>query len=303
LPDDRDTDDDAMLRFSLKADAARDRVAPEALNVAPSLVGQPLARPLRRAAAMLVDLAIIGVVSAVANVWLLLSLVTVGVGWARRGQQAVSTAPRLGVWWLLAVAFAAAGVWELAQREAPQGLRAVEPAASAPSQAGAASAVAELARVAATAAGAASAPIDMQDVETRLRIAALEAALAAAQEQQHQAGRPRDWHDVTRAVADEIGLGYGWSLVYFTLLPAWWRGQTVGKRCFGIAVVELTGKPITLLLSLKRFGGYAAGLAIGGLGLAQVWWDRNRQGIHDKAAHTVVIDLRRPSVAAPARDS
>jgi hypothetical protein len=44
--------------------------------------------------------------------------------------------------------------------------------------------------------------------------------------------------------------------------------------------------------SLKRYGGYAAGLATGGLGLLQVLWDPNRQGLQDKAAHTVVLDLR-----------
>jgi hypothetical protein len=298
LPDDRAADEITMNRL-MKLDESRDRVAPEALNVAPSLLGQPLARPRRRAAAMLVDLIVIAFISAVANVWLLLGLVTVAIGWAR-AQRVAPAAPRLGAWWLLAAAFAAAGVWQLAQPGAPQAVRTVEPAASAASHADAASAVAQLARVAAAAMGAASAAQGRPDVETQLRIAALETALAAAQEQQRQPEKPRRWRDALREVADEIGLGYGWSLVYFTLLPAWWRGQTVGKRFFGLAVVELTGKPLTVLLNLKRYGGYAAGLATGGLGLAQVWWDRNRQGIQDKAAHTVVIDLRRPREALPA---
>jgi hypothetical protein len=47
-----------------------------------------------------------------------------------------------------------------------------------------------------------------------------------------------------------------------------------------------------VLLALKRYGGYAAGMATGGLGFAQALWDANRQGLQDKAAHTVVIDLR-----------
>jgi uncharacterized RDD family membrane protein YckC len=71
----------------------------------------------------------------------------------------------------------------------------------------------------------------------------------------------------------------------------------VGKRLLALRVVELTGRPMTVLLSLKRYGGYAAGMATGGLGFAQVLWDANRQGLHDKAAHTVVLDLR----AAPGR--
>jgi uncharacterized RDD family membrane protein YckC len=36
-------------------------------------------------------------------------------------------------------------------------------------------------------------------------------------------------------------------------------------------------------------GGYAAGFATGLLGFAQVFWDANRQGIHDRIVGTVVI--------------
>ena len=99
---------------------------------------------------------------------------------------------------------------------------------------------------------------------------------------------------------DDIGAGLGWGVVYFSLLPAWWGGQTVGKKFFGLRVVELTGKPMTVMRSLKRYGGYAAGMATGGLGFAQVLWDPNRQGLHDKAAHTAVVDLRAARRMAPA---
>jgi hypothetical protein len=41
-------------------------------------------------------------------------------------------------------------------------------------------------------------------------------------------------------------------------------------------------------------------MATGGLGFAQALWDVNRQGIQDRVAHTVVIDLRAPvAPAAP----
>jgi hypothetical protein len=33
-------------------------------------------------------------------------------------------------------------------------------------------------------------------------------------------------------------------------------------------------------------------MATGGLGFLQVLWDVNRQGIQDRVAHTVVVDLR-----------
>jgi uncharacterized RDD family membrane protein YckC len=97
------------------------------------------------------------------------------------------------------------------------------------------------------------------------------------------------------SVLESVGASFGWGIVYFSLLPAWWGGQTLGKRLLGLRVVELTGKPPSVMHSLKRYGGYAAGMATGGLGFAQVLWDANRQGLQDKAAHTVVVDLRAPA--------
>ena len=40
--------------------------------------------------------------------------------------------------------------------------------------------------------------------------------------------------------------------------------------------------------SFERFGGYAASLSTGLLGFLQILWDRNRQGLHDKAAGSLV---------------
>ena len=53
--------------------------------------------------------------------------------------------------------------------------------------------------------------------------------------------------------------------------------------------MRLNGKPITLWIAFERFGGYAAGVATGLLGFFQVFWDPNRQGIHDRIAGTAVI--------------
>ena len=49
---------------------------------------------------------------------------------------------------------------------------------------------------------------------------------------------------------------------------------------------------MTVMRWLRRYGGYAAGMATGGLGFLQMIWDVNRQGIQDRTAHTVVVDLR-----------
>ncbi len=99
---------------------------------------------------------------------------------------------------------------------------------------------------------------------------------------------------------DEMGIGLGWTGLYFTGFVAFWRGQTPGKRLLGVRVVRLNGQPMTLWMSFERFGGYAAGLVTGLLGFAQVYWDDNRQMIHDKVVETVVVRERAGSPAAPA---
>lgn len=95
-----------------------------------------------------------------------------------------------------------------------------------------------------------------------------------------------------RGTAEDFGLSVGWIGIYFVLCTALFRGQTLGKRFLSLRVVRLNNKPIGLFYSFERFGGYAAGIATGLLGFAQVYWDANRQGIHDKIAATVVIDTR-----------
>ena len=42
-------------------------------------------------------------------------------------------------------------------------------------------------------------------------------------------------------------------------------------------------------MGFERAGGYAAGFATGLLGFAQVYWDANRQAIHDRIVGTVVV--------------
>ena len=97
---------------------------------------------------------------------------------------------------------------------------------------------------------------------------------------------------MTAAVAgvfDDLGLGFGWFAVYFTGFLVFMRGQTPGKKLMGIRVVRLDAKPITWWIAFERFGGYAASFTLGLLGFLQILWDRNRQGLHDKAIETVVI--------------
>ena len=98
---------------------------------------------------------------------------------------------------------------------------------------------------------------------------------------------------------EDLGLGFGWTGLYFTAFVALWKGQTPGKRLLGVRVVRLDGRPLTWWGSFERFGGYAAGLVTGLLGFAQVYWDRNRQMIHDKIVETVVVRERAGEPATP----
>jgi hypothetical protein len=101
---------------------------------------------------------------------------------------------------------------------------------------------------------------------------------------------------------DDLGIGFGWTGLYFTAFTAMFKGQTPGKRLFGIRVLRLDGAPMSLWASFERFGGYAAGLFTGLMGYMQVYWDRNRQAIQDKISETVVIrDRGLPLPVAAAR--
>jgi hypothetical protein len=97
-------------------------------------------------------------------------------------------------------------------------------------------------------------------------------------------------------VMEELGLGLGWAAFYFSIFTAWWKGQTPGKKLLGVKVIKLDNCPLNLWESFGRYGGYAAGLATGLMGFLQVFWDPNRQAIHDKISETLVIDLRKPKI-------
>lgn len=274
-------------------------VTPEPLNVAPELVGAPLASVQRRAAAIAVDLLLIALLTGVSGAWLLGGLATVALQLRSRG-----LVRPMGRWtWVgwggaalvLLLAFDEGRSQWNAWRQPHEATVATAAAASTVDDGVSTDTLSKL-RSAATAEpadaapSAASAAVPALSASSalaiaKLRVAALEAELVEVR-------RPRAWREVLSGWLDDAGAGLGWGIVYFSLLPAWWGGQTVGKKLFGLRVVELTGQPMTVMRCLKRYGGYAAGMATGGLGFAQVLWDPNRQGLHDKAAHTAVIDLR-----------
>jgi hypothetical protein len=107
---------------------------------------------------------------------------------------------------------------------------------------------------------------------------------------------PLDWF---KDLIDDLGLGFGWAALYLTLTHAWLKGRSVGKKIFRTRVVLIDNRPLSLWLSFERAGGYAAGFATGLLGFAQIFWDPNRQAIHDKVSETFVIQDGKSPVPGP----
>ncbi len=90
-------------------------------------------------------------------------------------------------------------------------------------------------------------------------------------------------------VVNQLGSAFGvWSL-YFTISLVLLNGRTVGKLLTRMRVLRLDGQKFTWWAALERSGGYVAGLATGLLGFVQIFWDRNRQCVHDKIVGTVVV--------------
>lgn len=95
-----------------------------------------------------------------------------------------------------------------------------------------------------------------------------------------------------KGIVAELGLGFGWAALYYSVFTAWFNGKTPGKRLLNIQVLKLDGSGLSLWESFGRYGGYGAGLATGLLGFMQIYWDPNRQAIQDKISETLVISTR-----------
>ena len=265
-------------------------VTAQALSVAPELLGRPLATPARRLAAMALDLLLVALSSSAANAWLLAAGAL--AAWGLIGRRGGMQRPRPR--WLAPVVAAlllvgAVDAWRL---------RMARPTHDEPDAAQvAALASRSLASAASGLATAASSPERDEALSQAAGEAALEAMAARVKaledEVKRLRGAPPDWREKAAAWLDELGLGYGGALLYFTLVPLWWPGQTAGKRLLGLRVVEISGAPMTAALAFKRFGGYMAGLAIGGVGLAQCTGSAGPGRSHAGARRTHCCDTDR----------
>ena len=79
-------------------------------------------------------------------------------------------------------------------------------------------------------------------------------------------------------------------LVYFVYF---WSngGQTIGFRALKLQVIKTDGSALTIADGVIRYIGEIISTVVLFVGLMWVGWDRQKQGWHDKMAHTYVIRL------------
>jgi len=78
--------------------------------------------------------------------------------------------------------------------------------------------------------------------------------------------------------------------LYFVGLWAW-RGQTLGKMAVAIRVVRTDGRPTGVGAALLRLLGYLFSTLLLFAGFLMIVFDRQRRGLHDRLADTIVVDL------------
>jgi hypothetical protein len=262
-------------------------VNPDVLQLAPSLLNARLATPWQRLGGMAVDLVVISMLS---RFTLPVLGVCAGATIAALGSRRESDVPfwRMFRWLLIGLGAVVMGLSgfmasgssifrPLAPEAAPVPAGSTPVRTVLPPNAGSAELRGEVTRL--------EARINALETENvRLRESATGKALVDA-----VTGLPRT-----------LGLAFGWAGVYFTLLPAFFRGRTIGKLVFGSRVVRLDGRPPSPLDCLWRASGYPAGLATGCLGFLRLIWDPNHQGLPDNIAGTLVLATRpkvKPAVA------
>jgi hypothetical protein len=256
-------------------------VRPEVFNVTPDLLGMPLARPSRRAMAIGLDAAAIALLSSFGSLWLLAGMAIAGLQlWKIRAQSWTKK-----IWLVLVLLLLALNSGQKAL-DYYDNFNAPAPAVKIKTDSDKKDVEENEESAAASASEIAAINKETSNIK---RIAKLEQELKIA-----RLPKALQWREEIKKWGNSVGAKFGWAFIYFTFLPFWWKGQTIGKKVFGLRVVELTGKPLTIMNCLGRYGGYAAGMATGMVGFMQVLWDDNRQAIQDKIAHTVVIDLRQP---------
>lgn len=88
-----------------------------------------------------------------------------------------------------------------------------------------------------------------------------------------------------------LGVSFLVWVAYLTFLASSRRGQTLGMMLYGIAVRDVDGGPVKVGRATIRS---VILIVASGFLIDVFWplWDPRRQALHDKPAHTLVIDMR-----------
>lgn len=253
-------------------------VLAESLVVAPSVVGLPLAPPLRRLLAMAVDLTAVALLSMLSGPWLglgtgiMLILLFGNSATASLALKAVRHVCRVLGGILVLLSALALGHVSLVRSSAlnldvftgREESPAMRESVFLPSTGGTA---------------------EWRTAAERLQ----NQVEQLKQENRDLRAASTSWLFQARTFANALGVTFGWSGVYFTLLGGALRGRTLGKLALGIRPVKLSGTEFTFFDAFVRHGGYVAGVAMGLIGFLKLLWDPNRQAVEDRIAGTVVV--------------
>lgn len=246
----------------------------------PSVLGQPLAEPWRRLAAMTVDLVMVALLSFLSKPFLAL-----GVGvlllvlldnspaapavlktfrWICRGLGAL----------VILLAAVALGHTSLL-RTTPLNLDAFTGTGES----------AAMKQTVAVPVDASWSQLRSANVQLQEQVDQLKAEIKA------QRTTGASWMNQARAFTGALGVTFGWSGLYFTLLAGSCNGRTIGKWIFRTRAVRINGNALTFFDAFIRNGGYVAGVAMGLIGFLKLLWEPNRQAVEDRIAGTVVIKV------------
>jgi uncharacterized RDD family membrane protein YckC len=248
--------------------ATERRFSAETLHVSPELVGQPLASPVRRLLALVVDFVIL---------WVPMVAVALAAAYASLALREPAALRAIRV---LSVPSSVTIPAEQ-HRQALQEVLPLLVRLEAPGLPPAAVAAFEEGEV-----GRAVTLLEGYDFTFSLKIG-------------ESAEAPRPPKTIVFEAEKTIPKGlrplaiYGVAALYFTLFLSYGAGATPGKRLLGIRVVHLGGERLSLLEALERYAGYVEILATAGFALAALWKDPNRRLPHDRVAHTVVLRVKR----------
>lgn len=253
-------------------------VRADTLVVAPDVIGQPLAEPWRRLAAMVIDLAAVALLSLLSGT--LLGLATGALLIVLFGNASGTPVALVLVRWVCRLL---GGVIVILSILA---LGHVSPVKTGGLELGAFTGRPPSAAMTETY----FVPPNASTAETAAIAQRLERQVEALKtENRELQATGSSWVGQARAFAGTLGVTFGWGGVYFTLVAGALGGRTLGKMLLRIRALKTDGKPFTFFDAFVRNGGYVAGVAMGFIGFLRLLWEPNRQAVEDKIAGTVVV--------------